>query len=476
MDIKLYAAQLEKLEAIKNPTLAQQEHIKALLTKPDKQSSEAAMDRVDELQRYHRKILAGEKLDDRALLDLPDTFAQGLRGGSAQAVTNTAALYAAEIYRNLPENQKKKFVENWVESRGETVQENLGKIQGWKAATKPEIVKEFVDDVDRRLKKEYGLEPPAPIKSTKPAPKDPSGTADPFASLDAPPRKSLDPFASLDIPSKQPAKQEEVAPPKPKPDIKLSESEAIAARTFQKSFTDGTTYGDFGQRIYNNAIKEGLSKDEAGGLAAWLSNGYRDMGRAQRGAKAGDNVAGGEDGVRGAIKNAENALQKLKPVTQSQLESRGQPVGELSRFIQVENPAEFIRSYGASIGKTIKQEGFFGTSTQSGDSPGMELYSSRANITYKITPNLRGDGQGRYVDHLKGWKKDQEGEILYPPGSSFKVTKIKNALSPAETSEWDSLEAAGGRMAALKAGMAVYTRYQALAKKANNYTVHLEEY
>jgi ADP-ribosyltransferase exoenzyme len=302
-------------------------------------------------------------------------------------------------------------------------------------------------------------------RRAKPKP-DKQGTENDFGDFDF--------FA--DIPSTQ-------STPKPKEKTpvfsfgKLTSAEKIGAREFSGSYVNGGDRGDFGKRIFDNAKKvAGLSEDEAAGLASWLSNGYRDMGKVLREGKIRYDVPGGEDGVRGSLKNADSALRKIPPATIARLKERGQPTGKpLSRFIEVDKPSEFIQKYKDSIGKDFTEPGFFGTSAQSGDSETMKLYSTRANVIYKINANLSGKGQGRYVDDLKGWPEDYEGEVLYPSNSKFRVKSVGNALSKDESKEFEEFEKAGGRRAAIKSGAKAYTRYQALSKKANTYTIELDE-
>jgi hypothetical protein len=257
----------------------------------------------------------------------------------------------------------------------------------------------------------------------------------------------------------------------------LTKKEKQSAKVFSASFIDGETNGAFGKRVFDNAKKtHNLNDDEAAGLAAWLSNGYRPMGELARKGSVGYDVPGGDDGVRGSLKNAAAALKKIPAVTQNQLKERDQPLGQpLSRFIQVDKPGEFIQKYKDSIGKDFVEPSFFGTSAQDGGTQTMQLYSTKANIIYKVNPNLTGNGQGRYVDDLKGWKEDNEGEVLYPPNSRFKVKGVGNSLNRAEAAEYQKLEDAGGWNAAGKAGPAVYRRYKELNKKASQYVIELDE-
>ncbi len=165
MELDLIANQLKKLEALPNPTPAQREHIAALLTRPDKFTSEAAMDRVDSLKRYHDRLMNGQPLRDQDFDEWPDMFAQGMRGGSNQAMANTAALYSAEIYNKLDEAGKQKFVDTWAKNRADSIQENLGFTQNnFDAAMKLPEFKAFVDEVDGKLSQQYGYKVPAAAK------------------------------------------------------------------------------------------------------------------------------------------------------------------------------------------------------------------------------------------------------------------------------------------------------------------------
>lgn len=91
---------------------------------------------------------------------------------------------------------------------------------------------------------------------------------------------------------------------------------------------------------------------------------------------------------------------------------------KVNRWLKIDDPEAFAAKY--KEGGEVTEDGMFGTSILSANK--MAPFSAGANVTYDIKPKLDGTGKGHYVDHLK--RKAHEGEILYEPGTKFKVTKV----------------------------------------------------
>jgi hypothetical protein len=133
----------------------------ALVAKEDIHGSEAALDRVDSLYRARAEQQKKGMLSDDRLRDIPSDFGQGMRGGSVQAANKAAAEYTAEIWGNLSSQQQDKFVEHWMDYArvgNGTVTDQLGKNTGFQETLKSKRVKDFVDEMDRRVRKLSGLE------------------------------------------------------------------------------------------------------------------------------------------------------------------------------------------------------------------------------------------------------------------------------------------------------------------------------
>jgi hypothetical protein len=124
----------------------------ALVAKEDPHSSEAALDRVNSLYRARNEIQKKGQLSDDRLRDIPHDFGQGMRGGSVQGINLAAASYTAEIWDNLSEPAKNKFIEHWQEySKGRTASDQLGKNSGFAEVLKSKKIKSFVGEIDRRV-------------------------------------------------------------------------------------------------------------------------------------------------------------------------------------------------------------------------------------------------------------------------------------------------------------------------------------
>jgi hypothetical protein len=80
-------------------------------------------------------------------------------------------------------------------------------------------------------------------------------------------------------------------------------------------------------------------------------------------------------------------------------------------------------------GEPLTKEQFFSTTF---NQKGLDYFAEDANVEYRIKAKLDGSGSGRLVDAYKN--QAFESEVLYPPMTQFKVTKlIERPGKPAKT-------------------------------------------
>jgi hypothetical protein len=80
-------------------------------------------------------------------------------------------------------------------------------------------------------------------------------------------------------------------------------------------------------------------------------------------------------------------------------------------------------------GEPLTKEQFFSTTF---NQKGLDYFAEDANVEYRIKAKLDGSGSGRLVDAYKN--QAFESEVLYPPMTQFKVTKlIERPGQPAKT-------------------------------------------
>jgi hypothetical protein len=80
-------------------------------------------------------------------------------------------------------------------------------------------------------------------------------------------------------------------------------------------------------------------------------------------------------------------------------------------------------------GEPLTKEQFFSTTFKQ---EGLDYFEEGANVEYRIKAKLDGSGSGRLVDEYKNTAF--ESEVLYPPMTQFKVTKITESKGqPAKT-------------------------------------------
>jgi hypothetical protein len=158
-DAKTKASIVEKLEKrleSDEPSDADEAYRDALLAKEDTDNSEAALDRIGNLFSARNELERTRELSPDRLRDILSDFGQGMRGGSVQAANKAAAEYTAEIWGNLSPQQQDKFVEHWMDYTrvgSGTVTEQLGKNTGFQETLKSKRVRDFVDEMDRRVRK-----------------------------------------------------------------------------------------------------------------------------------------------------------------------------------------------------------------------------------------------------------------------------------------------------------------------------------
>jgi hypothetical protein len=89
----------------------------------------------------------------------------------------------------------------------------------------------------------------------------------------------------------------------------------------------------------------------------------------------------------------------------------------LSRSVQMSDPAGFVKKYEDAVGKEVTEETNFATTHFK-----KLNFVEGANVVYKIAPKWDGTGRGKYIDDLKN--SASEGEIMFGPGSKFRVKAV----------------------------------------------------
>lgn len=111
----------------------------------------------------------------------------------------------------------------------------------------------------------------------------------------------------------------------------------------------------------------------------------------------------------------EKSLGKIPPVVFT-------PENNLTRNLEFKTPAQtkaFLQKYQDSIGKEVI-ENYHLAATHLKK---LDWAEKDANVQLSIKPRYGENGQARYVDHFKN--QMSEGELIYPPGSKFKVLGIR---------------------------------------------------
>jgi hypothetical protein len=136
------------------------------------------------------------------------------------------------------------------------------------------------------------------------------------------------------------------------------------------------------------------------------------------------------------------ALKKMPVVTRESLADatkshiKASPTaddGLLTHSMTLDDPDKFMKQF--KVGEEIGAGKFLSASWAEGGHSG---FAEDANVEFKIKPKLNGDGAGRLVDQYKNFMF--EDEILYPPDTKFKVTKIEKKKGNQEVSELISVD------------------------------------
>jgi len=128
-------------------------------------------------------------------------------------------------------------------------------------------------------------------------------------------------------------------------------------------------------------------------------------------------------------KAAQSALEKLPPLTSQSLEQLPQPderlppTSYLKRFVHY--PNEILAHY--QVGQIRQEPNFFSTTYWQAPIGQLQQYADRANTVFHVHI-LAFQSWGKYVDGIK--RQAREGEILFPPGTSFRVTQRETADYP----------------------------------------------
>lgn len=175
----------------------------------------------------------------------------------------------------------------------------------------------------------------------------------------------------------------------------------------------------------------------AHGLKAWVGNAYRYLSERTYKKDAEIRRPLTDDDV-GVLTAATAALKALPPVTMKQVkahqDSEGWDGKTVKRWVSI--PDDKLNGFlsGYEPDKDVTEKGMFGTSTR--DAEGMRMFSGPANVEFVVTPKLDGSGRGKFLEDYKvdpiNPNGKGEGEILYEPGTKFKVLKIENGRPPLE--------------------------------------------
>lgn len=183
-----------------------------------------------------------------------------------------------------------------------------------------------------------------------------------------------------------------------------------------------------------------ISDAEAFGLSLWCSEGFEPLNQviysSDKEFKELDEETK-ELGTKGGIL-AMSAMSKLEPFSErrfnelaaQQLDKEpdyDNKVNELHRVLDIpaENLNKFLKPYRDALktDSVYREPTFFGTSV--GDD-----YVEGGTVEFVIKPK-KESSQGRLVDQFKD--QNYEEEVLYPPFSKFKVTKVSKSKKMSET-------------------------------------------
>lgn len=189
---------------------------------------------------------------------------------------------------------------------------------------------------------------------------------------------------------------------------------------------------DVDKPLIESLKKEGLSDGEAQGLAALIS---QNKGKAEK--YTGDNAE--KSKLQEDIElRAASALSKLKKYNPIDLEDslqqkknqidRVEVTGELKRgvTVPVDKLEEFLSPYRKALSEDseIKEKSPVNTTAMIGST---EL--TGANVIFKIQSIYDSTGKGVMIEDFKPekWNSTYRGNVIYPPGTRFRVTGIQDA-------------------------------------------------
>ena len=216
----------------------------------------------------------------------------------------------------------------------------------------------------------------------------------------------------------------------------LTDKEAAAGKKFMDAFVPE------GSSKVASVMKENpsITEPEARAVAAYITSGFANMSKRfyapTAKIEARKNMYKAAD-VDGANKLFGNALRKMPAITEESINSTARAYAKS----QDKDPALYDPNRGLTRGiklsgadldglikkhqdalagdGTIRQDALFATTTMTLKDVAV---ARESNVVYRIKPRLDGSGQGRYIDHHKGWQV--EGEVMYPAYSQFRVVAV----------------------------------------------------
>jgi phage-related protein (TIGR01555 family) len=234
--------------------------------------------------------------------------------------------------------------------------------------------------------------------------------------------------------------------------VPLLEEEVDFAKdilSFAKKANDSVSPGSFDAKVLKIQKLTGATEVEAAALSGYLGPIYKQMNeyfhsRVSTGDEAsrklGRMIAAPSDDMITVNKAAINALKKIESVTESRIQKeirttfKGKSVGwndlgnEFYHHARIKSPEIFSQidqGYNAlkKENKTFPLEKFLSTTMHQA---GLIGFKEKSNLEIKIKPRLDGKGGGKLVDRFKN--SLIEYEILYVPGTQFKVKEVRNQL------------------------------------------------
>jgi phage-related protein (TIGR01555 family) len=193
----------------------------------------------------------------------------------------------------------------------------------------------------------------------------------------------------------------------------------------------------FGSKENINKIKAyGATNEEANALVGYLEYNSKSMNQYFYNR---DRIAQAhQDRVKAWNKGAINALKRIPSITEEviqtdiQREKRSGGWGEMgkdlihnARIADQKVLDEIVKTYSRAKeeGTEIPLEKFLSTTYYQ---PGLPEFKEKSTMEIRITPKLDGKGGGKVVDEFKNAAR--EWEVLYIPGSRFKVKSVENPV------------------------------------------------